>query len=117
MRRMRAKHVWPLRPCVQLLPVRGTRNDCRSPVSGTAPKTLGPFNGTGSTSGTFVSEKKVTVSDGELLRALMEDQIGWICDRSYTRRVTAQHGRDSLALAVAADRLAHPHEPEMPARE
>ena len=50
---------------------------------------------------------------GELLRALIADQIAWIGDRSHTRRVTAQNGRDSLALAAAADRLAHPHEPDV----
>jgi hypothetical protein len=50
---------------------------------------------------------------GELLRALMADQVAWISDRSHTRRVTAQNGRDSLALAAAADRLAHPHQPEV----
>jgi predicted dehydrogenase len=44
---------------------------------------------------------------GQLLRALMEDQIAWIADRNHARRVTGQNGRDSLALAVAADRLAH----------
>ena len=53
---------------------------------------------------------------GELLRSMMEDQIAWIRDRSHSRRVTGQNGRDSLALAVAADRLAHPHDPAAPAR-
>lgn len=53
---------------------------------------------------------------GELLRSMMEDQIAWIRDRSHSRRVTGQNGRDSLALAVAADRLAHRHDPAAPAR-
>jgi hypothetical protein len=44
---------------------------------------------------------------GELLRAMMEDQIAWIRDRSHVRRMTGQNGRDSLALAVTADQLAH----------
>lgn len=43
---------------------------------------------------------------GELLRALMQDQLAWIRDRSHVRRMTGQNGRDSLAVAVAADRLA-----------
>jgi len=44
---------------------------------------------------------------GELLRAVTAGQTAWIRDRSHPRRVTGQNDRDSLALAVAADRLAH----------
>ncbi len=40
---------------------------------------------------------------GELLRALMADQIAWIRDRSHTRKITEENGRDSLAAACAAD--------------
>jgi predicted dehydrogenase len=43
---------------------------------------------------------------GELLRAIMTDQTAWIRDRSHRRKVTEANGRDSLATAVAADRLA-----------
>jgi predicted dehydrogenase len=43
---------------------------------------------------------------GELLRAVMADQIAWIRDRSHKRRVTEINGRDSLAIACEADRLA-----------
>jgi predicted dehydrogenase len=43
---------------------------------------------------------------GELLRAMLADQLAWIADRRHARRVTEQNGRDSLAMAVAADRLA-----------
>jgi predicted dehydrogenase len=43
----------------------------------------------------------------ELLRALMTDQAAWIRDRSHVRKTTEQNGRDSVAAAVAADRLAH----------
>jgi hypothetical protein len=46
----------------------------------------------------------------ELLRALLADQIAWIRDRSHRRRITEENGRDSLALACAADRRAHPEE-------
>jgi predicted dehydrogenase len=42
----------------------------------------------------------------ELLRAIMADQLAWIADRSHARKITEQNGRDSLALACAADRLA-----------
>jgi predicted dehydrogenase len=42
---------------------------------------------------------------GELLRALMADQLGWIRDHSHPRKITEDNGRDSLAMAVAADRL------------
>jgi predicted dehydrogenase len=47
---------------------------------------------------------------GELLRAMLDDQLAWIRDRGHRRRITEQNGRDSLALACAADRLAHPEE-------
>jgi len=44
----------------------------------------------------------------ELLRSLMTDQVAWIRDRSHVRKTTEQNGRDSVAIACAADRLAHP---------
>ncbi|OJW05625.1 MAG: dehydrogenase [Planctomycetales bacterium 71-10] len=43
---------------------------------------------------------------GELLRLMMTDQLAWIRDRSHVRKVTEANGRESLALACAADRLA-----------
>jgi predicted dehydrogenase len=43
---------------------------------------------------------------GELLRAMLRDQIRWIYDRDHVRKLTEQNGRDSLALAVEANRLA-----------
>ena len=42
-----------------------------------------------------------------LLRAMMADQVAWIRDRDHLRVVTEANGRDSLALAVEADALAH----------
>jgi predicted dehydrogenase len=42
----------------------------------------------------------------ELLRAIMTDQLAWIGDRSHERKITEVNGRDSLAVACAADRLA-----------
>ncbi len=44
---------------------------------------------------------------GDLLRALMADQVAWLRDRSHRRTVTEENGRESLAMACAADRLAH----------
>ncbi|MBN2310324.1 MAG: Gfo/Idh/MocA family oxidoreductase [Candidatus Hydrogenedentes bacterium] len=44
---------------------------------------------------------------GELLRAVMADQLAWIRDPSHERRITEENGRASLAMAVAADALAH----------
>jgi predicted dehydrogenase len=44
---------------------------------------------------------------GDLLRAVMADQIAWLRDRRHQRRLTEQNGRDSVALAEQADRLAH----------
>jgi predicted dehydrogenase len=43
----------------------------------------------------------------ELLRAFMTDQVAWIRDRSHTRTTAERNGGDSVALACAADRLAH----------
>jgi predicted dehydrogenase len=43
---------------------------------------------------------------GELLRSFMADQLAWIGDRSHPRKITEQNGRDSLAVACAADHMA-----------
>jgi hypothetical protein len=43
---------------------------------------------------------------GRLLRAMMQDQVDWIRDRTHQRVVTEANGRDSLATACAADALA-----------
>lgn len=43
---------------------------------------------------------------GRLLRAMLEDQLAWIRDRRHVRRITEQNGRNSLAMAVEASRLA-----------
>lgn len=42
----------------------------------------------------------------ELLRALFEDQLAWLRDRTHMRKVTERNGRDSLAMAEAATNLA-----------
>lgn len=42
----------------------------------------------------------------EILQAMFADQWAWIRDRRHVRKVTAENGRDSVALAVAATRLA-----------
>lgn len=42
-----------------------------------------------------------------LLREFMSDQVAWIRDRTHERRTTERNGRDSVALACAADWLAH----------
>jgi len=44
---------------------------------------------------------------GDLVRDLFADQLAWIRDRRHVLKVTEQNGRDALAIAVAADRLAH----------
>jgi hypothetical protein len=44
---------------------------------------------------------------GDLLRALMADQVAWIRDPHHQRRLTDQNGRESVALAERADRMAH----------
>jgi predicted dehydrogenase len=43
---------------------------------------------------------------GSLLREILRDQVRWIYDRNYARKITEAHGRDSLAMAVEATRLA-----------
>ncbi len=42
----------------------------------------------------------------ELLRGMMADQLAWIRDRGHMRKITERNGRDSVAVACAADRLA-----------
>ena len=44
---------------------------------------------------------------GAMVRAMLEDQLAWIRDPSHIRRLTEQNGRDSLAMANEATRLAH----------
>lgn len=44
---------------------------------------------------------------GQLLRSMMQDQATWIRDRNHKRVVAESNGRDSLAMACDADRLAH----------
>jgi hypothetical protein len=44
---------------------------------------------------------------GDLLRALLADQLTWLRDPTHARIITEQNGRDSLAMAVEADRLSH----------
>jgi predicted dehydrogenase len=43
---------------------------------------------------------------GELLRSMLRDQIRWIYDRNHHRVMTEVNGRDSLAMAVEATRMA-----------
>jgi hypothetical protein len=42
----------------------------------------------------------------ELLRGFMADQAAWIRDRAHVRKTTEQNGRDSVAVACAADQFA-----------
>jgi predicted dehydrogenase len=44
---------------------------------------------------------------GQLLRALLADQVAWIRDHSHQRRITEENGRASLALAIEATRMAN----------
>jgi predicted dehydrogenase len=43
----------------------------------------------------------------EALRRMMTDQLAWIRDHRHGRKITEQNGRDSVAMACDADRLAH----------
>jgi predicted dehydrogenase len=42
---------------------------------------------------------------GDLLRAMLSDQLAWLLDRSHARRINEENGRDSLAMAVEATSL------------
>ncbi len=44
---------------------------------------------------------------GELLRGMIADQVEWIRDSGHERIVTEENGREALAAALQADRLAH----------
>lgn len=43
----------------------------------------------------------------ELLRRMIRDQAAWVRDQAHQRVITEENGRSSLALAGAADRMAH----------
>jgi hypothetical protein len=43
---------------------------------------------------------------GELLRTMLRDQVQWVYDRNHVRRLTHENGRQSLAMAIDATRLA-----------
>jgi predicted dehydrogenase len=47
-----------------------------------------------------------SVRYGELLRALLADQLAWVRDPTHQRRITENNGRDSLAVACEADQMA-----------
>jgi predicted dehydrogenase len=51
-------------------------------------------------------EGEKMVRYGELMRAMMRDQIHWIHDRSHKRIISEVNGHDSLAMAVEATSLA-----------
>ncbi len=42
---------------------------------------------------------------GELIRLMLEDQIAWIRDNAHKRKITEKNGKNSLAMAIEADRL------------
>lgn len=44
---------------------------------------------------------------GQLLRSLIEDQIAWIKNKNHQRKITEINGKNSLSMAIEADRLAH----------
>jgi hypothetical protein len=44
---------------------------------------------------------------GDLLRAMLSDQLAWLRDPSHVRRITEQNGRDSLAMALQAAHIAY----------
>jgi hypothetical protein len=43
---------------------------------------------------------------GDLLCEMLRDQMRWIYNRSHHRKLTHENGRESLAMAVEATRLA-----------
>jgi predicted dehydrogenase len=55
---------------------------------------------------TYGLEGEKMVRYGDLMRAMLRDQIHWIHDRSHRRVITEENGRESLAMAVQATNLA-----------
>jgi len=61
-------------------------------------------------------DRKIRLDTGEiqpknelyetLIRAMFDDQLGWLADRSRERKIDAGNAVESLAIAIAADRLA-----------
>ncbi len=54
----------------------------------------------------YGQETSKLVRYGDLLREFLVDQLAWVRDRGRSRRVDEENGRRSLAMAVAAGRLA-----------
>lgn len=50
----------------------------------------------------------------ECLRAFLVDQLAWIDNHNHARKVTAQNGRDALAIAMAATELADAEQQHLP---
>ena len=50
----------------------------------------------------------INPSATELLRAMLADQLAWVRDPSHRRIISEDNGRDSLAVACAADRMPAP---------
>ena len=48
---------------------------------------------------------------GEMLRAMLRDQIQWIYNHKHIRKLTHENGRESLAMAVEATRQADESSP------
>jgi predicted dehydrogenase len=55
---------------------------------------------------TYGLETKKMHLYGELLRAMIADQVAWIRDRNHERKITESNGYDSLAMACHATELA-----------
>jgi len=53
---------------------------------------------------TSVPATKMTIY-GDLLRAMLADQLAWIADPSHTRVITEDNGRESLRMSVRATEL------------
>jgi predicted dehydrogenase len=54
---------------------------------------------------TSAQEQKMTIY-GDLLRAMLTDQLSYLADRAHERVVTEENGRDSLRMSVEATLLA-----------
>ena len=44
---------------------------------------------------------------GQMLRAMLTDQLAWIGDHDHRRKITADNGREALMTACIADQVAH----------
>lgn len=115
-------HEWvPTRMIVEALVEEGPLATLQSLLPDARLETLATYSGeqcrVGARHKAFRADRlvRLTVGEGvekpvryaEILQGLFADQRAWMRDHRHVRKVTEENGRDSVAMAVAATRLAH----------